>query len=586
MRNIEISVIFRNIGNLMKIRGDSHFRTRSYDKAADIIEDLSVDVSELIKEGKFQDLEGIGKTIEEKTREILDTGTCQAYEKLLAEIGIEALDLLKISGIGEKTASRLYNDHNIKNLTHLSDALEDGSLEGIKGFGKKTLSSITKSLEFLMTYRGARILARSLDLSNHLSNIISNCSAVTRHEFTGDIRRREEICRSIEIIVECADGTKTAHDNLIETITTHNEPLTTQIIDSQDTSTMPLLQPLTKIHLSIDNGFAVSIYLCSPAEFKAVLFLTTPTKDHLSAFPTNTHISLEMQDDKTEYWEETQNKSERDIYEMFGMSYIEPELRQYPDTVALSLDDKLPKLIEYSDMRGDLHTHTDWSDGTHTLSEMVEAAKKRELEYYAITDHSVSSAVANGLDQKRLLAQIKQVREVDAATEGITILAGSEVDIRRDGKLDFPDEILAQLDIVVASVHSQFTLSEADMTKRVLRAIENPYVMIIGHPTGRLLGRRPMYPINIEEIIAAAAENGTILEINGSPSRLDLGPEYIRMAKAAGVLISVNTDAHSIPDTERFKYGVNVARRSGLTKEDVINTYPLEKLRKTLKKEI
>lgn len=586
MRNIEISVIFRNIGNLMKIRGDSHFRTRSYDKAADIIEDLSVDVSELIKEGKFQDLEGIGKTIEEKTREILDTGTCQAYEKLLAEIGIEALDLLKISGIGEKTASRLYNDHNIKNLTHLSDALEDGSLEGIKGFGKKTLSSITKSLEFLMTYRGARILARSLDLSNHLSNIISNCSAVTRHEVTGDIRRREEICRSIEIIVECADGTKTAHDNLIETITTHNEPLTTQIIDSQDISTMPLLQPLTKIHLSVDNGLAVIIYLCSPAEFEAVLFLTTPTKDHLSAFSANTHISLEMQDDKTEYWEETQNKSERDIYEMFGMSYIEPELRQYPDTVALSLDDKLPKLIEYSDMRGDLHTHTDWSDGTHTLSEMVEAAKKRELEYYAITDHSVSSAVANGLDQKRLLAQIKQVREVDAATEGITILAGSEVDIRRDGKLDFPDEILAQLDIVVASVHSQFTLSEADMTKRVIRAIENPYVMIIGHPTGRLLGRRPMYPINIEEIIAAAAENGTILEINGSPSRLDLGPEYIRMAKTAGVLISVNTDAHSIPDTERFKYGVNVARRSGLTKEDVINTYPLEKLRKTLKKEI
>ncbi len=585
MRNIEISVIFRNIGNLMKIRGDSPFRTRSYDKAADIIEDLSVNVSELIKEGKFQNIAGIGKTIEEKTREILDTGTCQAYEKLIAEIGIEALDLLKLSGVGEKTASRLYNEFNIKNLKQFSEALENGRLEGIKGFGKKTISSLAKSLEFIMIHRETRILARCLDLCNHLSDIINHCTSVTRHEFTGDIRRREEICRSIEIVVECED-IKTTYDALIEIITTHNQLLTAQIVDSQDNSTNPLLHALTKIHLNVDNGFPVTIYLSSSAEFAAVLFLTTSSKEHLSAFPTNTLINVENEGDITEYWEETQHKTETEIYEKIGMSYIEPELRQFPDTVRLALEDKLPKLIEYSDMRGDLHTHTDWSDGTHTLSEMVESAIKRGLEYYAITDHSVSSTVANGLDQKRLLAQIKQVREMDAATEGITILAGSEVDIRRDGTLDFPDEILAQLDIVVASVHSQFTLSEAEMTKRVIRAIENPFVMIIGHPTGRLLGKRPMYPINIDEIIAAAAENDTVLEINGSPSRLDLGPEYIRLAKDAGVLISVNTDAHSIPEAERYKYGVNVARRSGLTKEDVINTYPLEKLRKTLKKEL
>ncbi len=586
MRNIEISVIFRNIGNLMKIRGDSPFRTRSYDKAADIIEDLSVDVSELINEGKFQNIAGIGKTIEEKTQEILDTGTCQAYEKLIAEIGIEALDLLKLSGVGEKTASRLYNDFNIKNLKQFSEALENGRLEGIKGFGKKTISSLAKSLEFLMTYREARIFARCLDLSHHLSDIVSHCVSITRHEFTGDIRRREEICRSIEMVVECAEDIKTTYDALIEIITTHNQPLTTQIIDAQDNSTNPLLHPLTKIHLNVDNGFPVTIYLSSSAEFAAVMFLTTPTSEHLRAFPTNTLINVENQDGKTEYWEETLHKTETEIYEKIGMSYIEPELRQFPDTVRLALDGRLPKLIEYSDIRGDLHTHTDWSDGTHTLSEMVESAIKRGLEYYAITDHSVSSTVANGLDQKRLLEQIKQVREVDATTEGITILAGSEVDIRRDGTLDFPDEILAQLDIVVASVHSQFTLSEVKMTKRVIRAIENPYVMIIGHPTGRLLCKRPMYPINIDEIIAAAAENDTVLEINGSPSRLDLGPEYIRLAKDAGVLISVNTDAHSIPEAERYKYGVNVARRSGLTKEDVINTYPLEKLRKTLKKEL
>ena len=260
------------------------------------------------------------------------------------------------------------------------------------------------------------------------------------------------------------------------------------------------------------------------------------------------------------------------------MSFIPPELRKYPDSVALACDDKLPSLLKDNDLRGDLHTHTDWSDGAHTMEDMVAAAIKRELEYYAITDHSVSSSVANGLDQERLLKQIKYVRKLNEKTEGIELLAGSEVDILRDGTLDFPDDILAQLDIVVASVHSLFTLSEAEMTTRVIRAIENPYVMIIGHPTGRLLGRRKEYAIDLDEVIAAAAENDTILEINGSPSRLDLGPEFVREAKDAGVLIAVNTDAHSIPESERYRYGVNVARRGGLTRNDVVNTYPLEKL--------
>ncbi len=583
MKNIEISIIFRNIGNLLKIRGDSSFRTQSYDRAADIIEELTDDVSDLIKEGKYQSLPGIGKTIEEKTTEILDTGTCQAYEKLIAEMGIGVLDLLQLRGIGSKTASRLYNELGIKNLDQLSDALDDGTLEGVKGLGKKTITSLTESLNFLMTYRGTRILARALDLAVHLTNIVNECTLVTRHQFTGDIRRHEEVCRSIEMVVECVDNVESTHNALIDHLSTHQHPLSTQIVEVQDnTSTIPILHQIPTIHCLVDNGFPVTFYLCTTAEFEAALFLTTPTNEHLNVFPSNTFMNVSEQSN-TEYWEKTQNKTEEEIYEQIGMSYIVPELRKFPDSVALALDDKLPILIEYDDIKGDLHTHTDWSDGAHTLDEMVESAKNRGLDYYAITDHSVSSSVANGLDQKRLLAQMKQVRELDAATDGITILAGSEVDIRRDGTLDFPDEILAQLDIVVASVHSQFTLSEAEMTKRVICAIENPYVQIIGHPTGRLLGRRPMYPINLDAIIAASAENGTILEINGSPSRLDLGPEYVCKAKAAGVLIAVNTDAHSIPESERYKYGVNVARRSGLTKEDVVNTYPLEKLRKTLK---
>jgi DNA polymerase (family 10) len=583
MKNIEISNIFSNIGELLQIRGDASFRIRSYEKAADIIEGLTVDVSELIEAGKFQSLPGIGKTIEEKTKEILDTGTCQAYEKLIAEMGLEVLDLLDIQGIGGKTASRLYSEQGIKNLNQLAEALEDGRLQGMKGLGKKTLETITKSLDFLTTYRGTRLISQTINLAGKLSEIFNSCDVLTRHEFTGDFRRREEVCRSLEVVAEYVGDINPTQNVLIEHLSMHQELLSTEVVDAQDIPTgAPLLHPIQKIHLQINNDFPGTIYLCSAAKYDATLFLTTATNEHLAALPTNTSLNISDPSKVSDFWQETQNNTETEIYEKLGMSYMPPELRQHPDSVALAVEDKLPTLVEFDDMRGDLHTHTDWSDGAHTMNDMIEAAIKRGLEYYAITDHSVSSSVANGLDQERLLAQMKQVRELDAATEGITILAGSEVDIRRNGTLDFPDEILAQLDVVVASIHSHFTLSEAEMTKRMIRAIENPYVKIIGHPTGRLLGRRPMYPINLDEIISAAAENDTILEINGSPSRLDLGPEYVRKAKAAGVLISINTDAHSVPEFERYQYGVNVARRSGLTKDDVINTYPLEKLRETL----
>ena len=583
MTNIEISNIFSNIGALLQIRGDASFRIRSYEKAADIIEGLTVDVSELIEAGEFQNISGIGKTIEEKTKEILETGTCQAYEKLIAEMGLEVLDLLDIQGIGSKTASRLYSELDIKNLNQLAEALEDGRLQDMKGLGKKTLETISESLEFLTTYRGSRLISQTINLAGKLSEVFKSCDALTRYEFTGDLRRREEVCRSLEVVAECAKDIDTSQNALIEYLSKHQEQLTTQIVDAQDTATAtPLLQPSQKIHLLINNDFPCTVYLCSAAEYEATLFLTTATDEHFAALPTDTSLKISDPSKVSEFWQETENNTETEIYEKLGMSYVPPELRQYSDSVALALENNLPSLVEFDDMRGDLHTHTDWSDGAHTMDDMVAAAIKRGLEYYAITDHSVSSSVANGLDQERLLAQMKEVRELDAATEGITILAGSEVDIRRNGTLDFPDEILAQLDIVVASVHSHFTLSEAEMTKRMIRAIENPYVKIIGHPTGRLLCRRPMYPINLDEIISAAAENDTILEINGSPSRLDLGPEYVRKAKDAGVLIAINTDAHSVPEFERYQYGVNVARRSGLTKDDVINTYSLEKLREIL----
>ncbi len=582
MKNIEISKIFSNIGEFLQIRGDASFRIRSYEKAARVIADLTVDVSELIESGTFQNISGIGKTIEEKTKEILETGTCQAYEKLKDEMGVGVLQLLDIQGIGSKTANRLYSELGIKNLNQLTEALEEGRLQGMKGFGKKTLATISNSLQFQNENRGVRVISVSFALAEKLTDVLNACSDITRFELTGELRRREELIRSLEVVVECAENIDTTRDTILQQLTEHKQQFHSNLIDSdnQQIANKPLLQTIENIILFIDNDFPVVIYLTTPSSFECILFLSTATDAHISALPIDKHILNQTND----FLQQSQDSTEIEIYEKQGMSYIPPELRQYADTVQLALDNNLPTLIKLEDMKGDLHAHTEWSDGRNTMDEMITTAIEFGLDYFAITDHSASSTVANGLDQKRLLAQIKHVREVDSQTEDITILAGSEVDIRRDGSLDYSDEILAQLDIVIASIHSHFTLSETEMTKRMIAAIENPYVYIIGHPTGRLLGSRPMYPINLDEIIHAAAENNTILEINGSPSRLDLGPEYVRKAKDAGVLISINTDAHAVRQFVHRKYGVNVARRSGLTKEDVINTYPLDKLRKILHK--
>lgn len=582
MKNIEISNIFSNIGEFLQIRGDASFKIRSYERAARVLADLTVDVSELIETNKFQRIPGIGKTIESKTKEILETGTCEAYEKLKVEMGMDALELLEVQGVGGKTANRLYYDLEIKNVKQLEQAIQDGRLQNEKGFGKKTLQTITDSLQFINDNRGIRLISLVYVFAENLSNVLNECEKITRYDFTGEFRRREEVCRSLEIVIECGMDKEGTKDSVIEKLSMHKPKLALNIEDSQLTGNMPLDKAMHQFNFFVDNNFPVIVYLCEESEYETILFLTTATTEHLNALPTDRQITINTTTDRSEFLKLTKNSTETEIYEKMGLAFIPPELRQYSDSISLAAENRLPSLIELKDIRGDLHLHTEWSDGRNTMKEMVASATNQGLEYLGITDHSASSTVANGLDQKQLLAQIEHVRKLDKETDGITLLAGSEVDIRPDGSLDYPDEVLAQLDIVIASIHSQFNLSEAVMTKRMIRAIENPYVRIIGHPTGRLLGSRPMYAINIDEIITAAAEYDTILEINASPSRLDLGPEYVRIAKEAGVRISINTDAHSKLQFEFRKFGINVARRSGLTKDDVINTFPLDKLREEL----
>ena len=604
MTNREISAVFSAIGSLLQIRGDDAFRARIYQRAADIIEDfpleLSAEASEQDTSGynkaaieQLRATPGIGKAIQDKTIEMLETGRCKYYDDLTAEMGTGILEVLELRGIGVKTVGRFYQELGVRSLEDLRALLESGKMKGMKGIGKKTLQMIAESLEFRTQLRKARPLWTVLPIAQRISEDLTQFGWIKRKpEFTGHLRRYEEICHGIELIVECEDETAFRFENGVvpDSLQAFLEPFSqTQIVfktgdqtqyllydsnsaslleKSQDEPTNDVRDMLPVIQFYVDQYFPVSIYLCTAATYELTLFLTTAADAHFDALP-----------DSPSPQTIEHGITETEIYGELGLSYIPPELRQDGTSVAAAKDNALPDLVEFTDLRGDLHAHTDWSDGRNTLQEMVEAAKAEGLEYFAITDHSVSSTVANGLDQKRLLEQVKQVRELDAETEGMRVLAGSEVDIRRSGTLDFPNDILAQLDIVVASVHSHFNLTEAEMTKRIIRAIENPFVNIIGHPTGRMLGRRPMYPVNLEEVIAAAAENGTVLEINGSPNRLDLDPQFVRMAKNADVLLAVNTDAHAIERLGHRHSGLNVARRGWLTKAEVINTYTLEELR-------
>ena len=606
MTNREISDIFSAIGSLLQIRGDDAFRARIYDRAADIIDKFP---RELFGDTPKQDVPnydeeavqqlratpGVGKAIEDKTVEMLETGRCKYYDDLTAEMGTGILEVLEIRGLGVKTVGRFYQELGVRSLEDLQVLLENRKLNNMKGIGKKTLRMITESLAFRMDLRKARPLRQVLQLAEQivgsLTPLIDDGWMKQEPEWTGHLRRLEEICRGIELIVVCEDETtfRFADGIVPDSLRSFLEPFSENPIvfktgdgiaytyhsDSaafvETDCTEPtddVRETLPVLQFSVDRGFPVSLYLCTPATYALTLFLTTATDAHFNALPNCPPLRTTEPD-----------ITEAGIYKKLGLSYIPPELRQDGASVVAAKDGTLPKLVEFTDLRGDLHAHTDWSDGRQTLQEMVAAAQVEGLEYFSITDHSVSSTVANGLDRGRLLEQVKQVRELNAAVDGITVLAGSEVDIRRNGNLDFPDEILVQLDIVVASVHSHFNLTEAEMTKRIIRAIENPFVNIIGHPTGRMLGHRPGYPLNLGEVIAAAAENDTVLEINGSPSRLDLDPEFVRMAKEAGVLLSVNTDAHGIPQLAHRRTGLNVARRGWLTKAEVINTYTLEELR-------
>ena len=564
MTNDEVSEVLRNISNLLQIQGEDSFRARTYERSAESIDALTEDLHRLIEQGQVRSIPGIGKAIEQKIIEMLETGRCRFYDNLIQEMGTDVLELLRVRGVGTKTASRFYRELGVKSASNLREAIDSGQLNEMKRMGAKTIAAIDEGLQFFEAQRQTRPLWQILQIASTVLDALEHCDEIRRVDFTGDFRRCEEVLHALELIAECKNPAAIA-----------------EILSEINGVESPRIENDVIIAASVDVGFPLRVHCYESESYEEGLLMTTGTGSHLAELNRIAKTrNLDELGTPVPIW--CKNKAEVEIYEKLGLPFIVPELRGTGAAIESALAGDLPALIEIEDVRCDLHVHTDWSDGRHSIKEMIEAAKKFGHECIAITDHSESSRVANGLTSARLLDQVKHIREANAKIENIEVLAGSEVDIRMDGSLDFSDEILEQLDIVIASVHSGFALSESEMTARVVRAIENPFVTIIGHPTGRLLGQRPGYAIDLDVVISAAAANDVVLEINASPSRLDLEPCIARHARRNGVLLAINTDAHSTKQVAHIAFGVNVARRAWLEKEDVINTYPLASLKEII----
>ena len=543
---MNISQIFENISQLLYIRGDKSYRVQSYQRVADIIGQLTHSIeaeneisylSEMLETGQLRTIKGIGDSAISVITDLLQKGTSNLYEELKLEVGTEVLELLKVRGIGIKMATQLYRHAKIHSLSDLRLALSSNRLKEIKGLGTRKIQSIETSLNYLEIVKNLRPLGIIRPIADRIVSKLKGQPGVEKIEITGEVRRGEEMVSQLELLLIGSP------DNVARVLKDH---LKDQVINA------------TNISGTI-NQFPVVIHFTNLTSMAWDWIVTTGPEDHVQ------QLSIPGSDLSTE----------REIYLLSGLPYIAPELRRTTE-FANPIEDKLPHLVELTDIHSDLHMHTNWSDGLNTIQEMVNQAKSLGYSYISITDHSKSSVVANGLDPNRLRKQIEEVRIVNNRTDGITVLAGSEVDILKNGDLDYDDELLAELDIVIASIHSNFELSESQMTQRIIRAIENPFTMMIGHPTGRLLGSRPGYAFDLPAILDVAADCEVALEINASINRLDLEPDSVILAKQKGVQLSVNTDAHSLPDLQQMKWGITVARRGWLEPSDIINTLTLD----------
>jgi DNA polymerase (family X) len=573
--NAEIAAALEELGVLYELDGAVKYRVLAYGTAAKAIRESPVSVAELAAAGRATEIPGVGKTLAEKIDALLETGEIPAAVKLKAKFPPTLIEVTRVPGVGPKTARRLFEELDICSMEDLKAAAEAEKIRDVKGLGPKAEENILSALERLGEPGegpGRLLLSKVKPIAEELAEALREHPAANKVEIAGSARRWAETCKDIDLIATAEEPTA-----LAEHLAAH------PLIAAAGTPGP------NGVRCQTHNGISVDLRIVPPAAFGNLLQHFTGAKAHnvqLREDAVGRGLSVsEHGISDSESGEVTTCETEEAVYERLGYDYVEPELREGRGELKAAREGKLPDLVELSDIKGDLHSHTLLSDGRNTLAEMAEAARDRGYAYLAVTDHSASHGFGDHVTAERLWERIQEVRAWNKGSgqRGFRLLAGSEINIGLDGSLDYPDDLVAALDWVVASVHTSFAVSEKQMTERVLAAIENPHVDCIGHLTGRLIGRREPYGVDIEAVAEAAARTGTMLEINGNPNRRDLSDLHARLAAEAGATIVLNTDAHGVDTLDNMAYAVATARRAWLTAADVANTRGWAQFKKLMK---
>jgi DNA polymerase (family X) len=571
----QIANLLDQIATLLELKeGSSPFEVRAYQNAARAINALDGDIEQLAREGKLKGVPGLGPTIIKRVEEAIETGHIAFYDELASTTPPIKLEMLRIQGVGPKKINAIYNQLHVESIADLIKAIEENKVAALPSFGKKTQDNILQGIAFLEQHAGRFLYPVAEEEAARIQTVLAAIPEIVRMQVGGSLRRRRETIGDIDMVVSVGDA---AGDEIRRKIM--------EVFTSQPSVKAITGKGETKSSVVLRSGINMDLRVVNDSQFPYTLHHFTGSKEHhiplrrraLSMGMTINDYGLFR--GKEPHLELIPCKDEADIYAALGMDYIEPEMREDMGEIEAAINHTLPVLVQDSDLRGVLHAHSTWSDGQNTLREMAEACIARGFSYLGITDHSKTAAYAGGLNEEALHRQHEEIDRLNAEYAGrIRILKGTECDILRDGSLDFADEVLATLDFVVASIHSQFNLPPQEQIQRMLRAISNPYVDIIGHPTGRVLLERDGYTLDLEAVIDAAAAHGVCIEINADPSRLDLDWRYLHRARDKGIKIPIDPDAHTIASLDKMRFGIGIARKGWLRASDVLNTMTTSEL--------
>ncbi len=561
MKNREIARILYEMADLLEIKGED-FKPRAYRRAAINIESLGVDIEELYKKNELEKIPGVGKSIAEKIKEYIETGTIKKWEELKKEIPVDIESLSSVEGVGPKMIKVLYEKLGVKNIDDLERVAKQGRIRRLKGFGVKTEKKILEAIEFARKKYGRFILGYVLPEANQIVEFLK--PYVSRISLAGSIRRRKETIGDVDILA----------------VSEEPERAMDMFTSMKGVETV-FARGTTKSSVRV-NGIQVDLRIVEAESFGSALQYFTGSKEHNIALR---KIAIKRGWKLNEYGlfegdKKIAGEKEEEIYKKLGMEWIPPELRENRGEIEAAMMHALPELIDYRDVKGDLHTHTKWSDGANSIEEMAIEAKKLGHEYIAITDHAGRLKVAGSMDEEDIRKQAEEIERVRKKLDGIEIFHGVEANIMKDGSIDISNEVMKELDFVIASIHSAFRMDEKEMTARIIKAMENEYVKIIGHPTGRILMKRDAIKFDIDAVLNAAKDNNVVMEINAYPERLDLNDINVKLAIEHGVKLSIGTDSHNKEHLRYYELGVAVARRGWAEKKDIINSMDASSLKK------